>query len=84
MRGPVRAPRIILRAANRRSLEYRTQPVSKGNLMKNSNRSAHTIACAALGGLALLAGTGVAVADAVSPRILSYSDMVKLSQPTED
>jgi hypothetical protein len=51
--------------------------------MKNSIRSASTIACAALGGLALLAGGSAAYADD-GGRILSYSDMVKLTQPTED
>ena len=42
------------------------------------------IACAALGGLACLAAASVATADDESPRILSYSDMLKLTQPTED
>jgi hypothetical protein len=52
--------------------------------MKNLSRSAPMIACAALGGLAWLAGASVAVADDAPPRILSYSDMVKLTQQTED
>jgi hypothetical protein len=42
------------------------------------------IACAALGGLAWLAAASVAAADDGSRRILSFSDMLKLTQPTED
>jgi len=42
------------------------------------------IACAALGSLAWLVGASVAVADDAPARILSYSDMVKLTQQTED
>jgi hypothetical protein len=42
------------------------------------------IASAVLGGLACLAGASVALAGDPGPRILSYSDMLKLSQPTED
>ena len=42
------------------------------------------IACAALGGLAWLAAASVAAADDDSRRILSFSDMLKLTQPTED
>jgi hypothetical protein len=42
------------------------------------------IACAALGGLACLAAASVAAADDDSRRILSFSDMLKLTQPTED
>ena len=52
--------------------------------MMNSYRSAPVFACAALGGLALLAGASVATADDASPRILSRSDMLTLTQPTED
>ena len=52
--------------------------------MKNFCRSAPMIACAALGGLACLAAASVAAAEDESRRILSYSDMLKLTQPTED
>ena len=52
--------------------------------MKKFYRSAPMIACAALGGLACLAAASVAAADDDSRRILSFSDMVKLTQPTED
>src|SRR6195256_1581806 len=52
--------------------------------MKNFCRSAPMIACAALGGLACLAAASVAAADDDSRRILSFSDMLKLTQPTED
>jgi hypothetical protein len=41
-------------------------------------------ACAALGSLAWLATASVACAEDNDGRILSFSDMVKLSQPTED
>ena len=52
--------------------------------MKNSYRSAPMFACAALGAIAgLAAASGAAAADA-GPRILSYSDMLKLTQRTED
>lgn len=50
--------------------------------MKNTYRSASVAACAALGGVAWLAAAGGAWA--AGPRILSYSDMVKLTQRTED
>ena len=52
--------------------------------MKNFSRTAPMLACAALGSLAWLVGASVAVADDAPARILSYSDMVKLTQPTED
>jgi hypothetical protein len=52
--------------------------------MKNFCRSAPMFACAALGGLAWLAAASVAVAEDDHPRILSFSDMAKLSDPTED
>ena len=52
--------------------------------MKNFCRTAPMIACAALGGLAWLAAASVAAADDGSRRILSFSDMLKLTQPTED
>ena len=52
--------------------------------MKNFCRTAPMIACAALGGLACLAAASVAAADDDSRRILSFSDMLKLTQPTED
>jgi hypothetical protein len=61
-----------------------TDPVLKGDTMKNSLRSAPIIACAALGGLAWLAAASVAAAEDEGQRILSLSDMRKLSQPTED
>ena len=51
--------------------------------MKKFYRTAPMIACAALGGLALAAAS-VAAADDDSRRILSFSDMLKLTQPTED
>jgi hypothetical protein len=47
--------------------------------MKNFSRSASMVACAAV---ACLAGASVALADD-GGRILSYSDLVKLAQPTE-
>jgi len=52
--------------------------------MKNSHRPAPMIACAALGGLAWLAGASVATADDAAPRILSRADMVTLTQLTEN
>src|ERR1700716_2599721 len=52
--------------------------------MKKFYRTAPMIACAALGGLAWLAAASVAAADDESRRILSFSDMLKLTQPTED
>ena len=52
--------------------------------MKNAYKSAHMVACAALGGLAWLGAAGVAGAADPAARILSYSDMVKLTQRTED
>ena len=52
--------------------------------MKKFCRTAPMIACAALGGLAWLAAASVAAADDGSRRILSFSDMLKLTQPTED
>jgi hypothetical protein len=52
--------------------------------MKNFCRSAPMFACAALGGLAWLATASVASAEDNDARILSFSDIVKLSQPTED
>jgi len=61
-----------------------TCPVSKGDVMKSSSRSAPVFACAALGGFAWLAGASVALAEDTGPRILNYSDMVKLTQTTED
>jgi hypothetical protein len=61
-----------------------TDPVSKEHLMKNFRRSAPMFACAALGGLACLASASVAADDDRAPRILSYSDMLQLTQPTED
>jgi hypothetical protein len=52
--------------------------------MKNFCRSAPIFACAALGSLAWLATASVASAEDNDSRILSFSDMVKLAQPTED
>lgn len=52
--------------------------------MKQINRSGSIVASAALGGLAWLATGGVAAAETEKGRILSYSDMVTLSQPTEN
>jgi len=52
--------------------------------MKNFSRSARIVAWAALGGLAWLAGASTAAAEEDHPRILSYSDMVKLTDHTED
>ncbi|MGB8693530.1 MAG: hypothetical protein WCD08_08480 [Steroidobacteraceae bacterium] len=52
--------------------------------MKNFSRSAPVFACAALGGLACLAGASVAAAAGTGPRILGLSDMMKLSDKTED
>jgi hypothetical protein len=52
--------------------------------VKKINRCAPIVARAALTGLACLAVAGVAAAEDRDMRILSYSDMVKLSQPTED
>lgn len=54
--------------------------------MKISPRSATTVACTALLGAAWLTATGVAAAatsDSAGQRILSYSDLVKLAEPTE-
>src|SRR5580765_4108044 len=54
--------------------------------MKNSRRSATPVTCAVLLGAAWLAATSVAAAapdtDA-GQRILSYSDLVRLAEPTE-
>ena len=52
--------------------------------MKNSIRPASLFACVALGGIACLAGAGVAAAANTGPRILGLSDMMKLSDKTED
>lgn len=52
--------------------------------MNNYYRSASVFACAALGGLAWLAGASVAAAANAGPRILGLSDMMKLSEQTED
>ncbi len=52
--------------------------------MKTCCRSAGIFVVAALSGFACLAFTSVAAADDGDQRILSRSDMVKLSQPTED
>lgn len=52
--------------------------------MKKIHRFAPVFASAALTGLACLAVSGVAAAQDGEMRILSYSDMLKLSQPTED
>lgn len=52
--------------------------------MKSFYRSAPMAACAALGGLALLTTASVAAAGDRDARILSYSDIVALAQPTED
>ena len=54
--------------------------------MKNFRKSATTVVGAALLGTACLAATGVAMAGSeatASPRILTYSDMVKLTAHTE-
>ena len=52
--------------------------------MKNSYRPAPMIACTALGSLAWLAGASVAATPNAGARILSFSDMVTLTQRTED
>ncbi len=52
--------------------------------MKTICRSAPMVACAALGGLAWLSGASLAATPDAGPRILSYSDMVTLTQRTED
>ena len=52
--------------------------------MKKFYLSAPMIACAALGSLACLAAASVATANDESRRILSFSDMLKLTQQTED
>src|SRR4030081_3356214 len=52
--------------------------------MKNCCRTAPMIACAALGARAGRAPASVACADDNSRRILSFADMLKLTQPTED
>jgi len=48
------------------------------------HRSALLSACAALGSMACLAGASAAATPDAGARILSYSDMVKLTQRTED
>ena len=52
--------------------------------MKNSHLSASMVACAALGVIAGLAAASGAIAADAGPRILSYADMLKLTQRTED
>ena len=54
--------------------------------MKSFRESAPTTACALVLGATWLAGAGLATAatnDSATQRILSYADMVKLSEPTE-